>query len=452
MDFSTQQLVEFALDTDYGSLSKETVHECKRRLIDTFACAMGSYDHPLSESMRKLASQYDGPASAGLWGTSLRTTQEMAAFANGVMLRVGENTDTLIAPGGGGHPSDMISGMVAAAESSRADGRALITAIAIGYEVYGRLMETISIGARGWDQVVHVVLGTVLGAGKLMSLSREQMGHAVSLALTPNMALRQTRHGALSSWKGCAGANATRNALFAATLAKRGVEGPSAIFEGKQGFWSVVGKFEWPSLAELQSTKWITCTSIKALPVCYHTQSAAMCALEVRPQINIEQITEINVETYQTAVEMAAGDQGQWAPRSPESADHSLPFVVATALANGAIDANAFHTDRLDDPKVLGIMKMVKVTANPTLTALWPSTAAARITVRSSTSEVVSSEVIYPKGHVRNPMSDDEVGAKFSAAFGPLVSPDACERALSALWNIDTSSDLALDVLQPLAR
>src|SRR5947207_4080166 len=158
MDSSTRQLVELALDTNFSSLSETTVHECKRRRIATFACAMGSYDHPLSASVRNLTAQYDGAASAGVWGSGLRSTPEMAAFANGVMLRVGENSDTFIGHGGGGHPSDMIAAIVAAAENSRADGRSVVAATVVAYDVYCRLMDTINLGAKGLDQAVHVVL------------------------------------------------------------------------------------------------------------------------------------------------------------------------------------------------------------------------------------------------------------------------------------------------------
>jgi 2-methylcitrate dehydratase len=450
MDASTGKLIEFALDTNFESLDAHTIHECKRRLIDGFACAVGSFDHPLSQSTRALASQYDGASTASIWGTPLRVSTEMAAYANGVMLRVGENSDTFIGKGGGGHPSDMIPGMVAVAESSKAGGRSLITATVIAYDAYCQLMEVANLGARGLDQAVHAVLGSVLGVGKIMDLTASQMGHAISLALAPNLALRQTRHGALSSWKGCAGANAVRNAIFAASLAKHGVEGPSSIFEGKQGLWSIAGKFEWPSQAEMAASRMVTRTSIKCLPVCYHTQSAALAALDLYPRIKPDSIAEVHVETYQAAFDMAAGDPGQWAPGTPESADHSLPFVVATALANGDVDAQHFRTDCLTDARVTEVMRRVKVSVDPALTERWPETAPARVTVRNVVGELQCAEVIYPNGHVRHPMSDIEVGTKFKTMFAPKSGEQESEDALAALWRIESADDLTLDVLRLL--
>lgn len=452
MDSSTRHLVEHAMDTNFDSLSTNDIHQCKRRLIDSFGCAMGSFDHPLSVSMRQLAKHCADSQGASIWGTKQGSTPEMAAFVNGVMLRVGENSDTFVGAGGGGHPSDMISALVAVAESEDASGESLIAATVIAYDVYCQLMDSVNLGAKGFDQVIHVVLGAVLGVSKLMKLTHEQMGHAVSLALAPNIALRQTRHGELSSWKGCAGANAARNAVFAATLAKCGVEGPASIFEGKQGLWSVVGEFAWPSAEQFKTIRMITRTSIKSLPICYHTQSGALAALELRRQLKPDEIESIDVQTYQTAVEMAGSDATQWAPRTSESADHSLPFVVATALARGAVDAAGFAVDRLTDPQVLGLMAKVRVNNDPILTSMWPETAPARLVIRTIAALEFQSEVLYPKGHVSNPLSDAELDDKFNAMFSIYASAGQSENALAALWRLDQCCDIKIDVLDQLAR
>lgn len=451
MDASTQRLVDYALHTRYADLPAELVHATKRRLIDSLACAMGSYHHPLSVEMRDLASQYSGMKKAHVWGSGIQTTPEMAAFANGVMLRVGENSDTYIGHGGGGHPSDMLSAILATADSCQADGRVVIEACVVAYDVYCTLMNITNFGAKGWDQVIHVVLGAVLGVGKIMGLNRNQLGHAVALALAPNMALRQTRHGELSSWKGCAGANAARNAVFAAVLAQRGVEGPSDIFEGKQGVWMAVTGFEWPSLKQLTSAHMIARTSLKSLPVCYHIQSAALSALQLHADVQPDDIESIHVETYPAAVEMAAGDPGQWSPRTSESADHSLPYVVATALALGRVEASCFAVSQLQNPLVLQLVKKVRVDTSDAMSALWPQTAPAKVTVRTARGQEFSAEVLYPLGHVQNPMSDAQLSAKFRDMFElKAEGAEQAKAALDALWTLDEVSDVALQVLTPL--
>lgn len=449
MDKPTQYLVELALDTHFDGLGTEAIHQCKRRIIDTFACALGSFDHELSALARNLASQYRGATSAGIWGSTARTTPEMAAFTNGVMLRVGESSDTFIGGGGGGHPSDMIGGLVAAAEFSHATGKELIASVVLAYDVYCHLMDVARLGAKGWDQVVHVALGTAVGVGKLLRLSPGQLAHAISLAITPNMALRQTRHGELSNWKACAGANAAKNALFAAVMAKQGFEGPAEVFEGKQGLWSVAGRFDWPPLEQVRAQRMVGLTSIKSLPVCYHTQAGAMAALELRHRIDLTRCQSIHIETYGTAVEMAGGDPGQWAPRTQESADHSLPFVVATALVHGKLDPGLFAVERLDDPEVLGIVRKITVNADPKLDALWPETAPARVTVRCDDRTEVS-EVLYPLGHIRNPMADAGIDSKFKQSFEGGTDAARTERALGALWHLEDAIDLHAEVLTTL--
>src|SRR3972149_5955264 len=170
-----------------------------------------------------------------------RLPPEMAAFANGVMLRVLDLSD-MDRVKSGGHPSDIIAAALAAAELGDRDGRSLITAIAVGYEVYCSCCEAIDLNSKGWDQPVYGIVAAVLAAGKLLDLDRIQMAHALALALVPNMALYQTRQGELSGWKGCAAANASRNALFAVLLAQAGFTGPDGPFEGKSGLWNAVGR------------------------------------------------------------------------------------------------------------------------------------------------------------------------------------------------------------------
>ena len=441
MDTSTRHLVEFAMDTTFQSLSSATVHACKRRFIDTFACALGAYNDPLSVSMRRLAAGYSGKTTASIWGSTQESTPEMAAFTNGVMLRALDLNDAFLALGGA-HPSDMISGLVALAECSGSDGKALIRATVVGYEVCCRFMESVNLSTKGWDMTVPSVLATALGAGLLLGLSHKQMGHAVSLALTPNMALRQTRLGEPSSWRSCAGANASRNAVFAAILARDGMEGPSDVFEGKQGLWSIVGQFAWPPRATLNSTQMISSTHMKILPVCYHDQSAALCALEANRRVSPDEIAEIECASYRVAVEMTGSDPTRWAPGTRETADHSMPFIVASALVHGAVTINSFDPERLGDPRVADIMKKVKVVEDPALSALWPAAAPTRMTVRTRSGQSITVETLYPKGHLRDPLSDEDLNAKFGDLYGQHGPASACAAALQALWAIDSATDI----------
>ena len=164
-DATVKRLVAFAERARYEDLSATTVHETKRHLIDTFASALGAYDEEVSVMSRAVAKRYRSDDRARVWGCDMVTTPEMAAFANGVMTRSLDISDTYLGRSRG-HPSDMVSGLVAVAESVHADGKSLITAMVLAYDVYCSFCKSVDINSGGWDQPVYTVLGCVLGAGE----------------------------------------------------------------------------------------------------------------------------------------------------------------------------------------------------------------------------------------------------------------------------------------------
>jgi 2-methylcitrate dehydratase len=442
-DATTERLVAFAEAARYDALPHDAVHECKRRLIDTFGSALGAYDEPLSDMARAVAARSHGDPPASLWGSRKATSPEAAAFANGVMVRVLDVSDTYLGKSRG-HPSDMISGLAAVAECVRADGKSLVAAMVMAYDIYCSFCKFVDINSKGWDQPVYSVLGCVLGCGKLLRLTAEELGNAVSLALAPNMALAQSRRGALSSWKGCAGANASRNAVFAAMLAKDGFTGPPAVFEGAGGMWEAVGKFEWP-LPE--GTHMIGETHIKNLPVCYHGQSPVEAALELRSAVPVERIEEIQVDAYATAVMMMGADASRWAPTTRETADHSLPYCVAVALLDGEVTSASFAESRLHDPGVADLMRKVKVREDSSLDALYPEGSPGRVSIRTDSGETHTRELRYPTGHAKRPMSDDDVERKFRLMCNAVLTEPQCNAMLKAVWNIERARDVGRDVL-----
>lgn len=431
-------------------MPRAAVHECKRRLVDTFGCAFGAYDEPLSRMARAVAERYSGRPAASVWGSTLPTSAEAAAFANGVMLRYLDLSDTYVVKSNG-HPSDVIAAIVSVAEAARASGAATIAAIAVAYEVYCAFVEAIDVNTQGWDQPVYVALASALGAGKLLGLGREQMGHALSLALTPNMALEQTRRGELSSWKGCAAANAARNAVFAVLLARDGFTGPGAVFEGKSGLYEIVGRFEWNLPANARALHRVDRTHIKCLPICYHGQSAAWAALDLHGRVRTADVDDIHVESYRQAVEFMGNDPFRWAPATRETADHSLPYVVAAALADGEITARSFEPERLADALLVALMKKTRVSERAELSARYPGSTPCRLTVRLVSGEIVASEVEFPRGHSNNPLTDTELDAKFRTLFAAYGDAPQCETVLRALWNFERAADVG-EVLRLLVR
>jgi 2-methylcitrate dehydratase len=443
-DITTQRLVAFAERASYDALSKSVVHECKRRVIDTFASALGAYDNPVSVMARNAAARSRTDQPATVWGSTIKTTPEAAAFANGVMTRLLDISDTYLGKSRG-HPSDMTSGILAVAESVRADGKSVINAITLAYDIYCSFCEAIDANSKGWDQPVYGVLGCVVGIGALLKFSREKMANAIALALAPNMALAQSRRGELSNWKGCAGANASRNAVFAAMLANDGFTGPTAVFEGSGGLWEVMGYHEWPLPEGMHM---ISQTQIKSLPICYHGQSAVFAALELRERVSLNEIAEINVDGYKAAHMMMGADASRWAPATRETADHSLPYVVAMALLDGAVTDKSFSAERLADPAIAALMAKVKVRHDAGLDAIYPEASPSRIGIRTTAGKTHSVEVRYPLGHTKNVMSDAQVEAKFNDMTSERLSAQQRENALKALWNLEQVDDVSAVIRQ----
>ena len=436
-DETTRRLVAYAQGTTFDALGAPILHEVKRHLIDTFASALGAYDEPVCAMSRALASRYQSTDRVRVWGSDVFTAPDLAAFANGVMVRALDVSDTCLGRSRG-HPSDMISGLLAVAEVARADGKTLMEAISLAYDVYCSFCEHVDLNAKGWDQPVYGVLGCVLGAAKVMQLSVEETCHALSLAITPNMALAQARRGSLSSWKGCAGANASRNAVFAALLAKEGFTGPASPFEGSGGLWEVIGRVEWP----LPDMPLIGRTHTKSLPVCYHGQSPVLAALDLRATVDVPAIEEIRVEAYGTAVFMMGADASRWAPTTRETADHSLPYCIAIALLDGEVTQASFTEERLRDPAVKEIMRKVKVTEDAALSALYPEGAPGRVTISMRSGEPHVAEIRYPKGHEKNPMTDREIEDKFEAMSAERLSAEQRRNFIDRIWAFDSVRDV----------
>ena len=439
-DATVEALLAYAQGVRYDALSPAVVHETKRRVIDTFASALGAYAEPVSVMSRALAARTHSDQAARVWGSGIVTTPELAAFANGVMVRSLDVSDTYLGRSRG-HPSDMTPGLIALAEVMHADGKALIEAISLAYDIYCSFCQAVDVNAKGWDQPLYTVLGCALGAARLLRLDAEATGHALSLALTPNMALAQARRGSLSSWKGCAGANATRNAVFAALLAKEGFTGPTAVFDGSGGLWEAIGRSEWP----LPAAPMIPLTHTKSLPVCYHGQSAVFAAIELRERIKLDaldDIAEIHAEGYGAAVFMMGADASRWAPATRETADHSLPYCIAIALIDGAVTRDSFADARLRDPAIAALMQKVKVSEDPALSARYPEGAPGRVTIRLRSGETKAVEIIYPRGHEKSPMSDAEIEQKFHSLCAGRLNAARRDCALSALWQLESVRDI----------
>jgi len=434
----SEKMATFAHRLTFNDLPRDVVHEVKRRAIDSIGCALGAFDYDPCRIARTVARLVKSRFPATLLGTSHASAPELAAFANGTMIRYLDYNDTYLSKEPA-HPSDNISAALAVAEAEGGNGKALITSIVIGYEIQCRLCDAAALRTRGWDHVTYGPLSTALVAAKLMGLSESQMVHALGLAGVPNVALRQTRVGELSMWKGCAFANAARNGIFAALLANQGLTGPAPLFEGEKGFFRLVtGPFDPPPLGEKGLPFKIMDTYIKFYPAEYHAQSAIEAALLLRKKFSPKDIDAIEVKTFDVSVEIIGKDPEKWHPRSRETADHSLPYLVAVALMDGEVGLDQFTEARIADPRLRALIQKVSVRDDSEFNRAYPESMPNQVTVKTVDGQSHSLKVTYPKGHPKRPLTDNELEKKFISLTEPRLSNKQIRKLLDRLWKLDT--------------
>jgi 2-methylcitrate dehydratase len=439
------RIAQYAFELQYSQLDEATIHEVRRRFLDSLACALGAYHSGAANVARRIAQRVTAEPGAGFLGGTQLTSPDLAAFVNGILFRYLDYNDTYLSlePA---HPSDNIAAVLAAAQSAGRNGREIITATVLAYEIQCRLCDAASIRSRGWDHVTYGAFSTAAAAAKLLGLSAEKMTHALNLAGTPNITLRQTRAGELSEWKGCAFANASRNGVFAASLAAEGLTGPAPIFEGEMGFFNQVsGELDLQKLAGIDGDTdfMIKKTSIKFWPAEYHSQSAIHAALELRQHIqDLDQIDSINVESFDAAVDIIGKDPEKWRPQTRETADHSLPYCIAVALTDGDVTLDSFSDQRLHDESLLDLVAKIKIQRNAELTTRYPRGIPNRITVTLKDGRSFTAENEFPRGHDHNPMSDDEVINKFQRLSRGLLNELAQRKIIDLCLHLEDLEDV----------
>lgn len=440
-------LASYVKSMRFEELLPEAVHRLKALLIDTLGCAIAGYNaEPAKIARRIAASVYrcDTPATA--LGGSQRSSPELATFANGVAIRFLDFNDGYIAGGdrGGGHPSDNFAPLLACADAIHANGRDLIVAAAVAYEVFCRLSDRFSPSSRGFDQAVTVAISSAAGVSKLLGLSCEQTLQALNITVVSNIALGQTREGVLSMWKGCAVANAARNAVFAVQLAKEGMTGPNQVFEGRSGFFKALGtRFQLDELGGKGKPFRIMDVLVKRYPCGMVAQTAVDAAIKLQSMIRrVDEIAQINVGTTTSARNAMADTPEKWHPSSRESADHSLPYVVALALIFGAVEKKHFGAEYLNNPQLAALIQKIHVEESPECNHLFPEASANRIEIITDKGEKFIEMVRYHRGHPKNPMTDIEIEEKFHSLTAGLLSLDRRKEILSLTWNLEQVEDI----------
>jgi 2-methylcitrate dehydratase len=432
-------LCNYALKLSYRDLPQEVIGRTKHIVMDTVGCALGGAQSPPAKIARAAASEVTSAIPSTVLISGQKTSSDLAAFANGVMIRYLDFNDTY-AGSPTCHPSDLLAPVLAVVDARNGNGKDVILGMVLGYEMLCGLIDAGSKErGRSWDQSTYGVIAAAVVAARLFGHTKEQMANAISLAIASHISLEQIRRGQISHWKGCALANASRNAVFCAMLAAKGMTGPEEVFEGKAGFLSSTGiRFEIRPFADSAETYRIMKARLKAFPSGYFSQSAIEAILSLRSQIpDLDDIKEIRLQTFPAGYEVMGSGEANWQPETRESADHSLPFVMAVALMEGIVETRHYDEMYYKRSDVRALMQKIKVRIGEEPVAAWPEVPLNIVDVEMKSEKVLSTKVAYHLGHFKRWMTGEEQERKFRPLAEPLLPGSQIDDLLACLRRLD---------------
>ena len=425
MDSTVRRIYEYSKKIS-GLNKTEIKDELKKRIVDSFFVSYAARNsEPVSMELKALYPS-KGKYNSSIYYTKKKAEISFSTMLNGSMTRYLDYNDTYLSMEAL-HPSDNIPPLMAAAEALQAGGSKLLDSLALSYSVVCGLSDAVSIRDRGWDHVTYISLSSSAGLAHLADLDGNSFENCISLAINNNISLRQTRAGELSMWKGLTASNAARNSVFALELAMAGVTGPSNIFDGEFGFMKQVsGGFN----LSLEVDR-IKKTMIKNYPVEYHAMSAVETCSRIRGKLN-GNIKRIHVDTFAVADRIIIKDPEKKRPKTKETADHSMPYLIAYTLLYGEPTPDSYREAYLKDSSIISLIDKMDFTVTKDIDEKYPEHLPFRIKIETDGGEV-EDYLLDPKGYFSKPFSWDDLRAKGLK----LMPEDDCDNIIGAVRNID---------------
>lgn len=427
----SEELAAFVERAKWEEISPAARDALKIRVLDSLGCALGALQGEPVRMIRKGIDEFGGNPLCTLIGGG-KTSPDRAAFYNGALIRYLDFNDSYLAPGETCHPSDNIGAVLAASEHVRASGRQFLTALAVSYQVQCRLCDEAPVRARGFDHTTQGAFASAAGVAKALGLGTAQVTNALGMSGTANNALRVTRTGELSHWKGLAYPDTAFNGLRAAFLAMRGVTGPREVFEGNKGWCeTIAGDFELEWTRE--DLERVLRTIIKKYNAEIHSQSALEGVIEMMREKGFSGagIDRIRIDIFDVAhLIIGGGVEGdKTTVRTKEEADHSLHYMVAAAVLDGQVMPAQYEPERISRNDIQSLLRRVNVVANPEYSRRFPEEHCCKITVTMKDGRFFTKEKTDYEGFHTRPMSWEPVIRKFEE-----LAEDAVES--SRRWEI----------------
>ncbi|CCN46670.1 putative 2-methylcitrate dehydratase [Vibrio nigripulchritudo MADA3029] len=436
------ELASYVENASFDQLSDDAKRELKIRLLDSLGCAIGALEGAPIRRIKEQIDEFGGAPLVTLIGGG-KTSPDRAALYNSALVRYLDYNDSYLAKKETCHPSDNIGSVLAATEYAKGHGRDFLTALGVAYQVQCRLSDVAPVRHKGFDHTVQGSYGAAAGAAKALNLNAEQIANAVSISATAYNALRVTRTGNLSNWKGLAFPSTGWTSTHSAFLAMRGITGPEEVFEGNKGFIdAIAGDFQihWAD----ENLEKVTDTIIKKYNAEIHSQSTLEGLIEWRNEHNIDpaRIRSIELETFDVAYHIIGGGEegGKKLIRTKEEADHSLPYMMAVAILDGQVLPAQYKTERIEKPDVQELLQKVHVSENPDYSARFPAQEAisVRVILDDGTQFDVA-KVDYEGFHTR-PASWGFIREKFDSLASPFADTQLRQNIFEVVSSLEDFS------------
>jgi len=435
-------MARFSLSLRYEDIPEPAVQMAKRLLLDSIGCALAAVKLKDIRAAYNYVQQVGGRKQASIIWFGLKTALPNAALMNSLLIRAIDYND-IFWKQDPCHPSDIIPAALAPGEYRGVSGKELITAIVIAYELEMRLCLAAEPGIRevGWHHASLTQFVSPLVAGRILGLTEDQMVSAVGVAGSSHFTLGGVVAGTLTNMKNAADSMATEAGVRAAMLAAAGYSGPPDVFEGKEGLFEILSSVRWnrdAMVEDLGEEFLITQCSFKAFPTEALTHQPITATLEAMREhkIDTHQVREVSIETTRRATDILS-DESKYHPKSKETADHSLPYCIAVAIAKGNVLPSDFEEKTLRDESVLALLPKIKVTANREIDSIFPRVKRAIVTITTKDGRTFMKQEDFAKGQPERPLSENELIAKFHANAGVALSERQNQKLIHATLTID---------------
>jgi 2-methylcitrate dehydratase len=438
----SRRMAEFAHTLQYADIPAAAAHEARRFLLDSLGCALAAVHNDDMAAMFRFTEKLGGTPEATLIGSGHRTNAPNAALMNCLLTRALDYND-IYWKNDPSHPSDIIGAALAVAEAAGKTGRETLVAIVIAYELEMRWCHAAEPGVRevGWHHATLTQFVSPLVAGKLYDLTLDQLVAATGISGSSHFTLGGVVAGHLTNMKNTADPLAAQAGVIAALMAREGYTGPVEVIEGKEGLIEVLRNVTWHPeelLRGLGQDFLITQCGYKAFSTEALTHQPISAALKLCREHGLaaEDVAAVLVETTTRGADILS-DASKYQPTTKETADHSLPYVVAVAIADGNVLPESFTDAKLRDPRIWALLPKIRVVADPEIDRLFPKVKRARVSVTTTAGATHTAQSDVAKGDPADPLSDDDLVAKFRANAAATLSPARMDEVIAATWNFD---------------